>query len=248
MTTAEKTGVVLAAGLGSRLADWLPGQGSKPLAMVHGEQLILRTFRSLERAGCTRIVVVLGHLADLIQKELRLLYSGSAELVFAINPDFKKQNGLSVLAAEPFVQGDYFILTMSDHILSDELMDIAGAFIPEPGTAALMVDYKVDSIFDMDDATKVWSENNRVVHIGKQITSYNCIDTGVFVCTRVLFDKLSAVYRKRGDASLSEGVKALADTGNMHTVDVGDAFWQDVDTPEMLEYAEKVLAEKRQKL
>src|SRR5690606_32944152 len=109
------------------------------------------------------------------------------------------------------------------------------------GAAALLVDYKLGSIFDMDDATKVLAHEGRIASIGKAITEFNCVDTGVFVCTRALLDAIESVYARRGDASLSEGVAALASRGEMFAVDVGDGFWQDVDTPEMLAHAERVL-------
>jgi choline kinase len=74
------------------------------------------------------------------------------------------------------------------------------------------------------------------------IPEYNCVDVGVFVCTTALMDRIAEVYEKTGDASLSDGVQALANTGRMTVLDIGDGFWQDVDTPEMLAHAEKELA------
>jgi choline kinase len=125
------------------------------------------------------------------------------------------------------------------------MMELAGEYNPPENGAALMVDYKLESIFDMDDATKVKSENGKISSIGKQIEDYNCIDTGVFICTTGLLNEIRKVYEDKGDASLSDGVQALAETGRMHTLDIGDAFWQDVDTPEMLEHAEEVLASQK---
>ncbi len=106
MASARKTGVILAAGLGSRLADHFDKKENKPLALVQGERLILRTLRSLERAGCTKIVIVLGHNAEALQSELQGMNSGKAELVFAYNAQYKLQNGISVLTAEPFVEDE----------------------------------------------------------------------------------------------------------------------------------------------
>ena len=120
-------------------------------------------------------------------------------------------------------------------------MAVAADTTPPPDGAALLVDYKLDTVFDMDDATKVLSRGDQIVSIGKHIQEYNCIDTGVFVCTTGLIDALDEVYAEEYDASLSEGVQVLGEKGRMLAVNIGASFWQDVDTPEMLAHAEEVL-------
>lgn len=236
----KKTGIILAAGFGSRLAGTDDDTKLKPLTNVDGIPLIYRTIHSLKTAGCSRVVIVLGYEFDQIKDDILEYYTGHLPIEFARNDQFDLSNGISVLAAEPFVEGD-FILTMADHILSDEMMLLAKEHIPPENGATLLVDYKLDEIFDMDDATKVDSRNNQIDSIGKNLQEYNCVDTGVFVCTPSILDEIKKVYNKQGDASLSDGVQALANKNKMHTLDIGNAFWQDVDTPEMLEHAEKML-------
>jgi len=235
-----KTGIILAAGYGSRLAGTDDQTNLKPLTTVNGVPLIYRTIRSLKIAGCTKVVIVLGFGFEKIKKEILESYSDELPVEFVRNDKYELSNGISVLAAENAIKGT-FILTMADHILSDEMMLLAKEHIPPKEGATLLVDYKIDEIFDLDDATKVCSENGKIKSIGKQITNYNCIDTGVFVCTPRLLEEIRKVYKKQGDASLSDGVQALANNENMHVLDIGNAYWQDVDTPEMLEHAEKIL-------
>lgn len=239
----KKTGIILAAGFGSRLAGTDDQTNLKPLTTVNGTPLIYRTIQSLEIAGCTNVVVVLGYGFAQIKEDILESYTGELPIEFARNDQYDLSNGISVLAAEPFIEGN-FILTMADHVLSEEMMLIAKEHNPPEDGATLLVDYKVDEIFDIDDATKVYSENDQILSIGKEINEYNCIDTGVFICTPRLLDEIKKVYKKQRDASLSDGVQALADENNMHTLNIGDAFWQDVDTPEMLEHAEKILSSK----
>jgi choline kinase len=213
----------------------------KPLTPVAGMPLLLRTLRSLERAGCERAVVVLGYQPELIHAAVEASYDGPLALSFAYNTRYQQQNGLSVLAARPYVDSDTFVLMMADHIVSEEMMELARCHVPPPDGATLLVDYKLDTIFDMDDATKVYEEGGQVVAIGKRLSTFNCIDTGVFVCTAGLMNALQAVYERRGDASLSEGVQQLAAAGRMATLDIGNGCWQDVDTPAMLTHAEEIL-------
>jgi 1L-myo-inositol 1-phosphate cytidylyltransferase len=240
-SAAARTGVILAAGFGSRLKGVSSTTSLKPLTSVAGTPLLVRAIRSLEVAGCARVVIVIGYGADNVESQVRRAHRGTAELVFAPNSRYDLKNGVSVLTAAPHVPGE-FILMMADHVVGDEVMSLAGAHRPVPGGATLLVDYKLDTIFDMDDATKVLSQGDEIRAIGKQIPDYDCVDTGVFVCTQGLLDSLARVYAAAGDASLSDGVQALADGGRMRILDIGDGFWQDVDTPEMLAHAERVLA------
>lgn len=236
----ERTGVVLAAGFGSRLAEGRT-DSLKPLTQVGGRPLIQRTLDSLLHAGCNTAVIVLGFRAGHLEEEIRGVYSGPLSLRFVYNPNFDKSNGLSVLAAKPFVGGD-FVLVMADHVVGNDVMMIARDHQPPAGGASLLVDRKIDTIFDMDDATKVRTEGDRIVDIGKNLKEFDCIDTGVFVCTGGLFDALDEVRVETGDASLSDGIASLAHRGVMTAVDIGNGFWQDVDTPEMLAHAERSLA------
>lgn len=235
-----RTGVVLAAGLGSRLAGSSSSTDLKPLTPVAGKPLIIRALESLEQAGCARAVVVLGYRSDLHRAAIESLYHGPLSLRFAVNEQFKLGNGVSLLSAAPFLTGD-FVLMMADHAVGEEVMEMARDHVPPADGATLMVDYKLDTIFDMADATKVFSSDNRVKAIGKELVGYNCIDTGVFVCTLGIVDALRELYAERGDVSLTEGIQYLARRQRMRCLDIGDGFWQDIDTPEMLAHADRVL-------
>ena len=243
---AGRAGLVLAAGFGSRLVGTARETDLKPLTPVAGTPLIARTLRSLERAGCGRAVVVLGFHPDEVRDGIRTAYDGPLELAFVVNDRYAEPNGVSVLAARDALDGP-FVLTMADHVVGDEVMDRVRTHRPAPGGATLLVDYKLSSIFDMDDATKVQTAGGRVTAIGKDLTTFDAVDTGVFVCTDGLLDALADEDRERdgrGGAALSDGVRRLAAEGRMAALDVGDGFWQDVDTPAMLAYAEARLRER----
>ena len=240
-TSASRTGLVLAAGFGSRLAGAVRETDLKPLTPVAGTPLVVRTLQSLERAGCSRVVIVLGYQPDVLRDGIRAAYGGPLALTFVVNERYALGNGISVLSAREHLTSP-FVLTMADHVIGDEVMDLAREHEPPSSGATLLVDFKLASIFDMDDATKVRVENGRVTEIGKALSEFDAVDTGVFVCTVALLDALAAVEGETGDASLSDGVRRLAAEGRMRALDVGDGFWQDVDTPEMLAHAETALA------
>ena len=88
---------------------------------------------------------------------------------------------------------------------------------------------------------KVRTESNRLVEIGKKLENYNAIDTGIFICPETVFEYLRRVLQN-DDCSLADGVRLMAEEGNALAIDIGDAWWQDVDTPEMLARASSVAA------
>jgi choline kinase len=244
--TAMKTpkqAVILAAGLGSRLAK--TADDIKPLKLVGGVSLIQRNIEHLAHFGIEEVIIVTGYHADILEAQLRKdCRDIPVKLTFVFNPDYKKSNGLSVLAAKSAIRGN-FILTMADHIFEPEMLAHAVSIIPPKHGAILCVDYKLDEVFDMDDATKVLVRDGKVASIGKKIPEYNAVDTGLFICTPTLFSALqqAADNSPIADCSLSEGIATLMKTGRMAVQDIGDMRWQDVDDDMMLNQAEHMVAE-----
>ena len=236
--SSPNTVVIIAAGMGSRLkSDEGP---PKPLLPLNGRALILRVLDRFEEAGIHEAVVVVGHRAKEVMAGVEE-GNPSMGVTFVINPRYRMSNGLSVLAACDVVGDRPFFLSMADHVFDASLIrGLASAELPAQGLV-LAVDRKLDEIYDEDDATKVLTRDGRIVEIHKELTEFNAVDTGLFSCTPVLFDRIreAAATRQDGDCTLSDGVKALAAKGLALVHDIGDGRWQDVDTPGALEHASK---------
>jgi choline kinase len=157
------------------------------------------------------------------------------------NPDWQKQNGLSVLCAAGHVT-EPFLLMMGDHLFDPAILSLV---LESSATSSLnlAIDKKLETIFDIDDAMKVQTSGGRVTTLGKNLEIYDAIDTGIFLCPNELFDYLrGAQSRSRGsDCSLADGVRLMASDGKVRAIDIGPAWWQDVDTPEMRAHAEENL-------
>jgi CDP-L-myo-inositol myo-inositolphosphotransferase len=233
-----KQAVIIAAGAGSRLNghSHLP----KPLVPVAGVGLLKRTILTAGRAGIDRFVIVTGHRSDEIRQAIDRDSQITAEVQWVFNPDWERGNGLSVLAARPHLGGESFVLSMSDHLFDPGVFVVMQNTTLGNGECALGVDYRVDDVFDLDDATKVRVDSGKIEAIGKTMTEFNAIDTGVFSCSPALFGALEAAV-ERGQDSLSAGIQQLAADGRMRTTDIGDLFWSDVDTPEAHAHAENAL-------
>lgn len=228
--------VILAAGLGTRLRGV---SGSKPLTLVRGKPLIEHVIRRAAQGGATRFVVVTGHEAARLEAFLaelqdRLALPIGCERV----ADWTLANGHSVLAGASVLPGDY-LLSMSDHLFDPAIVRLLLARRGE-GTL-LAVDRNVAGpLLDIDDATKVeLAPDGRIVRIGKTLSAYDAIDTGLFLATPELAEAIRADIAAGGSGSLSAGMQRLADAGQARTVDVGTARWIDVDSPAMLALAER---------
>jgi 1L-myo-inositol 1-phosphate cytidylyltransferase len=233
-----KCAVVLAAGFGSRLRD--VDNTPKPLRAVAFVPLLVRVLRTLAASGIEQAVIVLGFQADQIREALERQTDLGLELRYVLNEQYAKSNGVSVLAAREFV-GTECVLSMADHLYSPRVVDaVLSPEFPE-GSCVLGVDYDIPRCFDLDDATKVCVENQRIVEISKALTRYNALDAGVFRIGPSLIEALDRVYRIKGDCSLSDGVQALARRGEFFASDICGATWVDVDTPEAARHAEHLI-------
>ena len=228
--------VILMAGTGSRL------RGSattiaKPLIPIAGRPLISYAIDSFARAGVKRLSAVVGPNGDELAAAVAPLLPPEMQFSPISNPNWQKQNGVSLLAAAGKVDAPFF-LAMGDHLFESSILDqlLAEADLKKLNLA---IDRKIDSIFDLNDAMKVRTEQGRIVAIGKQLEDYNAIDTGIFLCPELVFDYLRRALND-DDCSLADGVRLMAAEGNALAIDIGDAWWQDVDTPEMLARAEQV--------
>ncbi len=149
-----------------------------------------------------------------------------------------------------FVVGYYvarpFLLTMSDHLFDNA---IANHLIDSSHRDLLniAVDRKLDSIFDLEDAMKVRTQGIRVTHIGKNLRGYNAIDIGLFVCPLEIFDYLERAKSRSSssDCSLADGIRLMARDDKVRAIDIGESWWQDVDTPQMLQHAERQIVKSR---
>jgi choline kinase len=231
------------AGEGSRL------RGSdktflKPFIPVRGRPLISYTLDALLHAGIRTVNFVVGYESERTIAQAKQFVPSGLSASFIENRDWRKQNGVSLLTAAGRVANP-FVLTMSDHIFESAIIDrLLDNFAP--GFLNVAVDRKLNSIFDLDDAMKVQSCGNKIIDIGKILRDYDAIDIGLFVCPLEIFDYLERAKSRSPesfrDCSLADGVRLMAGDDKVHAIDIGDAWWQDVDTPEMLRCAERQMA------
>ena len=157
------TGLLLAAGEGSRLRDQTP---YKPLCIVAGRPLIDRALNSMAEAGLIRAIVTLGYGADVIAEHLAARdWPLNIETVVT---DHRQPNGVSALSARAQVGKHGAVMAMCDHLVQPAHY----RRLAESGAGdglTLGIDLRLGHEWvDPADVTCVATEGDRIVAIGKR--------------------------------------------------------------------------------
>jgi 1L-myo-inositol 1-phosphate cytidylyltransferase len=225
-----RTAIVLAAGAGSRLR---PLEPYKPLCRVGGRPLLGHALHGLAKSGIDRAIVVTGYGAEIVEA-----YVGTEQWPLQIatvrTPDWNLPNGVSVRAAAGLLDGRPALLAMSDHLVDPRLYERVRSAGEGKGLR-LGIDRRLGHPWvDPADVTRVRTEGELIVAIGKNLDPHDAYDTGVFAIGPAFFAELEALTAP----SITEGVRALAARGSAAVVDCSDLDWIDVDDPAALAKAQ----------
>lgn len=228
-----RVGVILAAGRSERLAS-ITGGGSKAILRVAGLSLVERAVRTLLTAGVRDIVVVVGYEAGPVAAVARRAAPRAVRTVYA--EDWELGNGASLSAAEPYVAGEeLFVVVTADHVFGQ------GALEPLLAcrTPAVLVDHA--------PAREAWAEGTRVRLEGEQAIAFSkelgdpSIDCGAFLLPTGVFDAQRRASG-RDDMTLAGAVTELVATTGITAIELaGGIWWQDIDTPDDLRTARRLL-------
>jgi choline kinase len=231
--------VVLAAGNGDRFQNG--SRQSKLLQPVLGQPLILRTLATASEAGISSFEIVVGYQADRVRDTIQRGAPRGVAINFTYNPEWHLENGVSVLAVRHRFDDRRFALLMGDHLFEASVLSDLLRMPVARDESILAIDARPVPLDVAAEATKVRVTGDRITAIGKELGTYDALDTGLFVCSPALFGALDAA-RAAGDTTLSAGIRLLASRGLMRGADVGAATWYDIDTMADLATAESLLA------
>ncbi|MES9855406.1 MAG: NTP transferase domain-containing protein [Sedimenticola sp.] len=241
-TSPTTRALIIAAGQGTRLSAQAD---LKPLIRIRGVPLIQRVIEQGVNAGLCEFYVTVGYQHQRLEEFLVQLREQLGVAITTIhNPHWQLGNGSSVLAARAHLEPP-FVLMMADHLIEPRLVRTLTAHSLARDQVMLAVDRDLDNSWvDLDDVTRVRTREGRIKAIGKQLSDFDCYDTGVFHCSAGLFDALQ-VSARAGRHNLSDAIQTLADQGLVSTVDIHGAFWIDIDSPNMMALAEQWLQNPR---
>jgi choline kinase len=225
--------VIIAAGTGSRL--W-PHTNQVPKTLLpFGQGTILSQIMSnFATIGITEFVIVVGFGAKQIVEYVATAGLGP-RVTFVENRNWHRGNGLSVHLVRGITGVESFLLSMSDHLVSPPAL--AHLMAVRSDHNLLLVDPRIDGVFDLPDATKVMLEGAHITSIGKDLVDFNAIDCGIFRLDARFFEAMECAIRQ-GKESISEGVHHLIAARAFGGVLLPQgSHWIDIDTPEAYEYA-----------
>ncbi len=235
-----KHAVILAAGNGQRFQEKgvkLP----KVLLKVGGLRLLERAILALNQVGVKHFYIVVGqYRAQIIEIMSKIDRIKALDVNFVYCENHNEGNGVSFGAGASQTNAPFF-LTMSDHIFSiPTLQNFVKDVAQNPDIPSLACDANLAEVFDMDDATKVVSRDEKIYDIGKEIPNYDLVDMGLFYFPKGYGQKVARKV-ENGAKSVSDIINQfIAETG-VRTAVVPEALWQDVDNPSMRKEAEKRL-------
>jgi choline kinase len=231
-------GLILAAGDGGRLRP-LTLETPKVLLDAGGDPLIHYPIKALKLAAVTEIAVVVGHNAAKIEEAVGNVFP---EIKFLYNENFLGGNALSIGVARDFIGEGPFVVCMGDHTISPDI--VATLVSHSYDGNVLCVDPEASLPAQLNDATRVLvGKESYIDSIGKDLDTWNAIDTGVFKMTKDVFSVIDLLtYTLGTEVGISDVVRYFGTTGRpFSTCDVGGAFWSDVDTLEDYVAIERIL-------
>jgi choline kinase len=210
----------------------------KPLVTVRGIPLVGHALLHAQASGCDEAIIVVGHQGARVRGAVEAL-APRLRVRFAETADPAAPNGVSLAAAEPLARAHFF-LQMVDHLFGDPTLPRLVRRPLAPDEAGRVLVDRAPRDLDLDDATKVRREGDRVTAIGKNLEPWDAIDAGCFVLTAAIFEAL-----RRAPASelrsVSSGMRQLVAQGALGAVEIVDTPWVDIDTPADLALAEAML-------
>jgi D-glycero-alpha-D-manno-heptose 1-phosphate guanylyltransferase len=172
--------IVLAGGLGTRLASRLQGL-PKPMAPVAGRPFLEIVLTQLCRAGCTRVLLSVGHLHTLVQDHFGASFDG-VRVDYAIESAPLGTGGAIRLALAQAEESSVLVLN-GDTFLDADYADMLRFHLAERGDVTIAVVHRPD----ISRYGAVVVEDKRIVAFEEKGSSGpGWISAGAYVLSRNL--------------------------------------------------------------
>ncbi len=232
---------LLCAGGGTRLRP-LTDDRPKALIDVGGETILARAVRLLARAGVDHIVIATGYRAEAVR---RALLDCDLAVTFCHNADFERtQNSVSLHRCVESLRGRAFFKLDGDLLFHPDVITRLEA---DPGPLSVAVDRSGTL---GEEEMKVMTEGNVIERFGKKLEPARCSGESIGIekldaaAGELLFRALADAERSGRTDLYYEDVysELIADGLSARAVDVSDLAWTEIDTPDDLEGAKRLVS------
>jgi choline kinase len=245
--TRKDTAIILAAGRGSRLKE-LSLEQPKPMTEVNNISIITNLMQQIIANGVTKIVVVIGYLADKLQDHILNNFQNRAEFIFVKNQIFDKTNNIySLYLAEAYMH-DGFYLFEADVFCSDAIMQ--ALFSDENRNIILVDNYTAEMNgtvvrFNRDFSVKGMYLNKNQPDDFDYSNAYKTLNfyriSKEFVDDFFMAKLIAHINGEDVNSYYEQIIKEAIDSGYpFHCMVTANHDWWEIDTLEDLEKAEKI--------
>ena len=226
--------LILAAGKATRMRPYSEEVPKSLFELAPGLTVMDLLLWLLEELGVSKVVVV---TRKRFKDQFERRYGNRVVLALVEEGDFGNLYSMSV--GMDLVEGD-FLLLMSDHIME---LDVLKRLIKGKGDKAITLCLDRNPNWEkLKEGLKVVVREGRVEDAGKQAPPYYGIDTGAFYCKPQAKELVRRVLREKGrKAKVEDLLREAIKEGEVGYVDVTGLKWMDIDTPEELAEARKLL-------
>ncbi len=231
--------VILAAGVGNRLRPFT-AEHPKCLLTFGGKSLLQRHLEMLDRIGVGKITIVVGHLRDQVEAEVKQVnLQRQIELVY--NPQYRLGSGLSLLQAENGLGSAPAIIMDADLLLCHEMVK---SLFASSAPNCLLAD---ERLIDTGEEVKVLVRSDGTVcELGKQIHRGGSVvgeSVGLYKFSpeagQTLVGRLKPEVAENPRVEYEAIIDSVLDRIQMHYVPVGQLPWIEIDFPNDVERARK---------
>lgn len=234
-------GVILAGGLGSRLAP-CTHVTNKHLLPVYDRPMIYYPIQTLINAGISDILIVTG--GQFAGDFLKLLGNGSEFGLKHVNYTYQEGEGGiadALSLAEYFVGGDKVCVILGDNIIEGNIRAAADAFQAQPKGAKILLK-EVDDPERFGVAEVSGGKVVKIVEKPKQPKSKLAV-TGLYFYDAHVFEFIKGLTPSaRGELEITDVNNMYIDQGTL-TYDMLSGWWTDAGTFGSLRRATNLVAE-----
>lgn len=231
--------VIAAAGKGSRLQGYnkdLP----KHIIEVAGKPFLYYLLDAAVAAKFHRIIVVGGHQYSKLVQAMKS-YDGDADIVTINQFDKLGEDAYGtacpVLAVEDIIQGDRFVYTMGDHLLSTQDLEKM-----QQSTLEMMI-----ASYEHSEPERYGVIEEDVNHMLMRINEKpqrpqsNHVNVGLYTLSRDIFPTLHNLKTsERNEYEITDALNIMADQLSVRVVSL-DGYWLDLGKPEDISSLEQFL-------